>query len=100
MCKVFKRRKDMSYRERNCGTFTFDICDEIYCSKLKLQMHTAMHSEQCKCDKCSKCFSKKQGLQRHTHVYGCTSSFVYSRYGLNFSLKHNLKRQVSNQNDK
>ena len=63
-------------------------------------MDMDMHSEQFKCDKCSKCFSTKSGLQWHTHMHGGTSSILCSHCSLNFSLKHNLKRHVSNQYDK
>ena len=84
----------MRYHERNCGT----LCDDF--SKITLQMDMDMHSEQFKCDKCSKCFSTKSGLQWHTHMHGGTSSILCSHCSLNFSLKDNLKRHVSNQYDK
>ncbi|KAL3889779.1 hypothetical protein ACJMK2_002107 [Sinanodonta woodiana] len=56
---------NMARQEQAEGTFVCDICQETFKTAMYLFRHMAMHTDIFKCKKCSRCFSRKDSLQRH-----------------------------------
>ncbi|KAK3578258.1 hypothetical protein CHS0354_011581 [Potamilus streckersoni] len=56
---------NMARQEQAEGIFVCDICQETFKTAMYLFRHMAMHTDIFKCKKCSRCFSRKDSLQRH-----------------------------------
>ena len=93
--RSFKTIKASNSHTKGCGTHICHVCGKEFQEKRNMESHMQKHTENFKCQHCSKCFESNAKLNRHLVVHDKFREVNCQYCQKSFSRMEHLKEHIN-----